>query len=90
MFIIAETLGAVKFIKEKKLICKFFDEISIDSGKYCFGVDETMKALEMGTLPPATRNRTLSLVLRTWPYVSVLRPFRSRVTCVALNNVNGC
>lgn len=46
----SETLGAVKFIKEKKLICKFFDEISIDSGKYCFGVDETMKALEMGAV----------------------------------------
>ena len=39
----AEKLGDVKFIQEKKLICKFFDEISLDSGQYCFGVDETMK-----------------------------------------------
>lgn len=29
---------------------KFFDEISQDSGRYCFGVEETMKALEMGAV----------------------------------------
>jgi hypothetical protein len=29
----AETLGNVKFIQEKKLICKFFDEIALDSGR---------------------------------------------------------
>jgi len=46
----AAALGNVKFIAEKKLIKGFFDEISIDSGKYCFGVDETMKALEMGAI----------------------------------------
>eukprot|EP00039_Didymoeca_costata_P022946 m.5678 g.5678 ORF g.5678 m.5678 type:complete len:440 (-) comp3357_c0_seq1:158-1477(-) len=46
----AEALGNVKFIQEKKLICKFFDEISQDSGRYCFGVEETMKALEMGAV----------------------------------------
>jgi len=46
----AETLGNVKFIQEKKLICNFFDEISQDSGQFCFGVDETMKALDMGAV----------------------------------------
>ena len=46
----AETLGNVKFIQEKKLICKFFEEISLDSGQFCFGVDETMKALDMGAV----------------------------------------
>lgn len=44
----AVTLGNVKFIQEKKLICKFFEEISLDSGQFCFGVEETMKALDMG------------------------------------------
>lgn len=38
-----ETLAGVKFIKEKKLILKFFDEISQDSGKFSFGVDDTIK-----------------------------------------------
>jgi len=29
---------------------KYFDEISQDTGKYCFGVDDTLKALEMGAV----------------------------------------
>ncbi|CAF1304889.1 unnamed protein product, partial [Adineta steineri] len=46
----AETLGDVKFIQEKKLISRYFDEVSKDSGQYCFGIDETLKALEMGAV----------------------------------------
>merc|ERR1711978_487255 len=37
-------------IQEKKLIGRYFDEISQDTGKYCFGVDDTLKALEMGAV----------------------------------------
>merc|ERR1711935_101860 len=44
----AECLGNVKFVAEKKLIKNFFDEISVDSNKYCYGMDDTMRALEMG------------------------------------------
>jgi peptide subunit release factor 1 (eRF1) len=44
----AEILANVKFIQEKKLIGKYFEEISQDTGKYVFGVDDTLKALEMG------------------------------------------
>jgi len=46
----AEVLQNVKFIQEKALIQKYFDEISQDTGKYCFGVDDTIKALEMGAV----------------------------------------
>lgn len=46
----AEVLSNVKFIQEKKLIGKYFDEISQDTGKYCFGVVDTLKALEMGAV----------------------------------------
>lgn len=46
----AEALSNVKFIQEKKLIGKYFDEISQDTGKYCFGVEDTLKALEMGAV----------------------------------------
>jgi len=46
----AETLGDVKFIQEKKLISRYFDEVSKDSGQYCFGIEETLKALEMGAV----------------------------------------
>ncbi|XP_008369582.1 eukaryotic peptide chain release factor subunit 1-3-like [Malus domestica] len=46
----AEILSNVKFIQEKKLIGKYFEEISQDTGKYVFGVDDTLKALEMGAV----------------------------------------
>ncbi|GMG28841.1 unnamed protein product [Ambrosiozyma monospora] len=44
----AETLANVKFIQEKKLITKYFDEISQDTGKFCYGIDDTLKALDLG------------------------------------------
>jgi len=31
-----------------QLINKYFDEISQDSGKVCYGVEDTLKALELG------------------------------------------
>ncbi|TPP67075.1 Eukaryotic peptide chain release factor subunit [Fasciola gigantica] len=46
----ADALSGVKYIQEKKLIQRYFDEISQDSGRYCFGVDDTLKALEMGAV----------------------------------------
>lgn len=46
----SDTLAGVKFIQEKKLIQRYFDEISQDTGKYCFGVDDTLRALEMGAV----------------------------------------
>lgn len=46
----ADALGAVKLMKEKKLLQKFMDEISQDTGRFCFMVDDTMKALELGAI----------------------------------------
>ncbi|CAD5116441.1 DgyrCDS5328 [Dimorphilus gyrociliatus] len=46
----SEALGNVKFIQEKKLIASYFNEISQDTGKYCFGVNDTLRALEMGAV----------------------------------------
>jgi peptide chain release factor subunit 1 len=46
----AESLSNVKFVQEKKLIQRYFDEISLDSGKYCFGIEDTLKALELGAV----------------------------------------
>ena len=46
----ADTLGEVKLIKEKKMLKKYFDEIAQDTGKYCFMVDDTLKALELGAV----------------------------------------
>jgi peptide chain release factor subunit 1 len=46
----SEVLQSVKFVEEKKLIQQYFDEIALDSGKYCFGISDTFKALEMGAV----------------------------------------
>jgi peptide chain release factor subunit 1 len=46
----AEALASVKFIQEVNLIKKYFEQIALDSGKYCFGVKDTMMALEMSAV----------------------------------------
>lgn len=46
----AECLEGVKFIAEKKLITRFFDEIATDSNRLTIGLDDTLKALEMGAV----------------------------------------
>lgn len=33
-----------------RLIQKYFDEISQDTGRYCFGVEDTLRGLEMGAV----------------------------------------
>lgn len=46
----ADVLSDVKFVQEKKIIGKFYDEIACDTGLVVFGVDDTLKAMEMGCL----------------------------------------
>lgn len=46
----AEALANVKFIQEKKLITEYFDQISQDTGKYCYGIEDTLKALDLGAV----------------------------------------
>jgi len=46
----ADCLAGVRFITEKKLINKYFDEISKDTNLYCFGTGDTLKCLEMGAV----------------------------------------
>ncbi|XP_074311229.1 eukaryotic peptide chain release factor subunit 1-3-like [Silene latifolia] len=46
----SEDLANVRFLEEKKLIGRFFEEISNDTGKYVFGLNDTFKAMEMGAV----------------------------------------
>mmetsp|Transcript_22361 Transcript_22361/g.52697 ORF Transcript_22361/g.52697 Transcript_22361/m.52697 type:complete len:463 (+) Transcript_22361:197-1585(+) len=46
----ADSLANVKLMKEKKLLQKYMDEISQDTGKFCFMVEDTFKSLEMGAV----------------------------------------
>ncbi len=46
----SECLANVKLVQEKRLLQKYFDEISQDTGKYCFMVQDTLQALEMSSV----------------------------------------
>lgn len=46
----AEALANVKLVQEKRLLQKYFEEISQDTGKYCFMVNDTLQALELGAV----------------------------------------
>jgi len=46
----ADALSNVKFIREKKLLANYFTQISRDTGKYCFGVKDTLAALDSGAV----------------------------------------
>jgi len=45
-----DALRNVKFVHEKKIIGRFFEEIAKDSGKFSFGLKDTMDALEYGAV----------------------------------------
>ena len=46
----ADTLRSVKFVHEKKVIGRFFDEIAKDSNKYVFGLKDTLESMENGCI----------------------------------------
>jgi len=46
----ADSLSNVKLVQEKRLITAFFDEIAKDTGKFCYGVADTLAALDMGAV----------------------------------------
>lgn len=46
----AETLANVKLVQEKRLLQRYFEEISLDTGKYCFMVNDTLQALDLGAV----------------------------------------
>ena len=46
----ADALANVRFVEEKRLVTKFFQEISLDTGMIVFGVADVMKAVEMSAV----------------------------------------
>lgn len=46
----ADALQNVRYVEERKLIGKFFEDISLDTGMVVFGVGDTMKAFESGAI----------------------------------------
>jgi len=48
--LLANILGLTKVVKEKQLLQRYMDEISKDMGMFCFMVEDTIKALELGAV----------------------------------------
>lgn len=46
----ADALVDCKFIHEKHLLMKYFAEIAQDTGKYCYGIKDTLDALDGGAV----------------------------------------
>jgi peptide chain release factor subunit 1 len=46
----ADTLSNVKLMKEKKLLQQYMEEIALDTGRYCFMVEDTLRALDLGAV----------------------------------------
>jgi peptide chain release factor subunit 1 len=46
----ADALANVRFVEEKNMISNFFENISLDTGMVVFGVQDTMRALEMSAI----------------------------------------
>merc|ERR1711997_1269923 len=45
-----DTLKNIQFVREKKILMDYMQEIAMDNNKYCFGIRDTMRALEMGSV----------------------------------------
>jgi peptide chain release factor subunit 1 len=45
-----DTLEEVKFVKEKRILTAYMSEVARDTGKYCFGVKQTLEAFEQGAI----------------------------------------
>mmetsp|Transcript_27200 Transcript_27200/g.55482 ORF Transcript_27200/g.55482 Transcript_27200/m.55482 type:complete len:305 (-) Transcript_27200:163-1077(-) len=43
-------LGSIRFIQEKKVVEKFFEEVAQDTGKVCFGLDDSLRCMESGAV----------------------------------------
>ncbi len=46
----ADALANVRFVEERKMISKFFEDISLDTGMVVFGVQDVMQALLMSAI----------------------------------------
>lgn len=46
----SDAIGNVRFVQEKKVVGKFFENIALDTGLVVFGIVDTIKALEVGAL----------------------------------------
>ncbi len=58
----SELLKGVKFVQEKKLLSQYFTEIAKDAGKICYGLRDTMYALDIGAVETIIAWENLDIV----------------------------
>jgi len=58
----ADALLNVKFVQEKHLISSYFNEIAQDTGKICYSVRDTLRALEMSAVETLIVYENLDIV----------------------------
>jgi len=75
-----DALTNSNFVAEKKLVSKFFEEIALDTGMVVFGVEDTIKAMELGAL----ESMMLFEELEIKRYV-VKNPFKGDTKTLLLN-----
>ena len=80
-----DALKNVKFVHEKKILGKFYEEIAKDSGKYVFGLKDTMESIENGMVD----------ILIIWENIDFVRltmkdnKGETRVETVSIKKVSG-
>ena len=77
--LVGDTIGSLRFVQETKIINKFFQEIKLNTGKFCFGVIDTMNALEQGAVSTLIINQDFNKL-------RVLVKFKNREEIHYLNN----
>jgi len=63
-------LANVKFIREKKLLAAYYSEIAQDTGKFCFGIKDTLHALDGGAVETLIVWENMDLERRTIKNIS--------------------
>lgn len=46
----SDCLSSLRFVREKKMLSAYFNEVAKNSGLYCFGTRDTFSALELGAV----------------------------------------
>eukprot|EP00658_Telonema_sp_P-2_P075983 TRINITY_DN65879_c0_g1_i1.p1 TRINITY_DN65879_c0_g1~~TRINITY_DN65879_c0_g1_i1.p1 ORF type:complete len:198 (+),score=63.41 TRINITY_DN65879_c0_g1_i1:142-735(+) len=58
----APVLDNVQFVRERELLNEYFDAIAQDTGKFCFGIRDTMYAIELGCVHTLVCHEELDMI----------------------------
>lgn len=81
-----ELLTSIKFVQEKNLLSKFFENIATDSGLVVYGPKDTMKLLESGVIEKLVVSETFDYM--RVKLISKTEPITESYTIVKPEEVN--